>query len=278
MSTISNAKCTIGLTIVIPFYNNPTQASSLADHLVFLFNKRNAPTIDSLEILLVDDCSHIHHASRPIPVDTTLQNVSISMSRTLVNLGPVGAKAYGISNAIYPYVLIFDSDDWPNPNIFNAITTTLRDYPYVPILSFSVESLQGNQQYIYPPSGFVTVNALLSNFKNKELTYLFNTDKLPPVIFRPGFRVCEGYSILTLLGSGFTMLFLDLPIRRYDANSPSSVSLAIHTDYRNLFDLIRYHRLILSLFPVHRSVPVSLRSLFALIRALFLFSISYVRP
>lgn len=129
-------------SIVIPCYNCAETLSATLESIV------NQHLGNKIEVILVDDCS-------TEPFDSAVQpyydKLDIKRCTTPSNLGPGGARQYGIDNANGDWIVFCDDDDTFIPNTFNRVRTLIRNNPSRNILQtrFYEITPDGTQQIPY---------------------------------------------------------------------------------------------------------------------------------
>lgn len=107
----------IKLSIIIPYYNRPTQIKKLVGVL-------KPQLTDETEVIIVDDCS-------PVPLKSNDKRIKVI--RLKENSGGASVpRNVGLDNAIGKYIAFIDSDDLVKPNYIERIIRKINkvDFDY----------------------------------------------------------------------------------------------------------------------------------------------------
>lgn len=110
------------VSVIVPIYN---QAHSLAQCLGNLANQ----TLENIEIILIDDASTDHSLSIMQQCETQFPD-RIHILKSPHNLGAGGARNIGIEAAVGEYIGFVDSDDLPDPAMFEKLYDAAKTTGY----------------------------------------------------------------------------------------------------------------------------------------------------
>lgn len=122
-------------SIVIPCYNCARTLGATLESIV------DQHLGDKIEVIIVDDCS-------TEPFDDVISEyndkLKITTYKTEHNLGPGGARQFGVDHATGDWIIFCDHDDTFIPNTFNRVRTIIRNNPSRNILQTRFYEVQAD--------------------------------------------------------------------------------------------------------------------------------------
>lgn len=113
-------KTNIPVSVIVPAYNTRKYLERCLDSLI-------AQTIDSMEIIVIDDCSDEDIRGVVVPY-IGRSNKTVCFERLNQHRGPGGARNRGIELASGTYIAFCDSDDWVDISYFEDCVSLMDQY------------------------------------------------------------------------------------------------------------------------------------------------------
>ena len=155
----------MSISIIIPIFNSWKYTEKIIKRLILKKHSFN------VEIILIDDCSY----NLPMKIIQKIKKVeNIRIYFLKKNLGPGGARDFGLRKAKGEFIWFIDSDDMPSINWSNTFEKFKKKNSLVDFVTFPVEikNLGINETIIYDYSKVkIGEKVLIDKFFGKNFNF-----------------------------------------------------------------------------------------------------------
>lgn len=163
---------------------------------------------DQYEIIVVDDCSSDNSAD---VLETFIAKKNIKTLYLSENQGVSNASNMGIKEAIAPYIVRVDADDYINQNMLYFFSEILNWNPDICFVYGDIYKVDENGNHLER----IRLN-ILENLFNHGAGIMFRKSCLEAVgLYDKNIRNCEDFDLLRRIFKNFDGYYLKLPFYRY---------------------------------------------------------------
>jgi glycosyltransferase involved in cell wall biosynthesis len=163
---------------------------------------------DQYEIIVVDDCSTDNSAD---VLDTFEKIKNVKVIYLSENKGVSNASNIGIREALAPYIMRVDADDYINQNMLHIFSEILNWNPDICFVYGDIYKVDENGNHLER----IRLN-ILENLFNHGAGIMFRKSCLEAVgLYDMNIRNCEDFDLLKRIFRNFDGYYLKLPFYRY---------------------------------------------------------------